>query len=115
MSRDPTHPELTELRAAVELACQPTYGPHIVLGRERIAGMPRQWVLENIEAVGRSALDFADKEWGYWEYGRFLEVLDKIGASELLGRLVAEGLQSSDMDVREMAELWSDRGGEPSE
>ena len=35
------------------------------------------------EAVARTALNFAGKEWGFWEYGRFLEVLDHIGAATL--------------------------------
>ena len=110
MTDDATHPALSELRAAVERACQPTYVPYILDGRKRVAEMPRQWVLENIEAIGRAALNFTDKEWGSWEYGRFLEVLDYVGASDLLGRMVREGLQNSDVDVRELAQLWADRG-----
>jgi hypothetical protein len=100
MPVDSVHPDLSDLRAAVERACQPTYAPYILEGRKRVAEMPRQWVLENVEAVGRAALNFADKEWGSWEYGRFLEVLDVIGAHELLGRMVREGLASSEVDVR---------------
>jgi hypothetical protein len=106
MPVDSAHPDLSDLRDAVQLACQPTSGPKIVEGRRRVAEMPREWVLENIEAVGRSALNFTDSEWGSWEYGRFLEVLDVIGAHELLGRMVREGLASADVDVRDLAECW---------
>src|SRR5688500_11504589 len=106
MPVDAAHPDLKDLRAAVARACEPTYAPYILEGRKRVAEMPRQWVLENIEAVGRSTLNFADKEWGAWEYGRFLELLDEVGASELLGRMVREGLASADLDVRELAKCW---------
>lgn len=106
MPVDPSHPDLRNLGDAIQLACQPTYAPKIVEGRRRVAAMPRAWVLSNIEAIGRSALDFADKEWGSWEYGRFLELLDQLGAHELLGRMVREGLRSADVDVRDLAECW---------
>lgn len=104
---------MNDLRDAVLLACQPTYVPKILDGRKRVAEMPRPWVLENIEAVGRAALDFADKEWGYWEYGRFLELLVVIGARELLRRMVDEGMASSDVNVRDFAEIWLNDGGSP--
>ena len=106
MPVDPSHPDVNELRDAIQLACQPTYVPKILEGRRRVAEMPRAWVLVNIEATGRSALNFADKEWGSWEYGRFLELLDHVGAHELLGRMVREGLASADVDVRDLAECW---------
>ncbi len=48
-------------------------------------------------------LNFAD----YWEYGRFLEVLEVVDAWELVRKLVAEGLVSSEFDVRDLADLWS--------
>jgi hypothetical protein len=106
MCVDATYPELSDLRAAVERACKPTYVPYINEGRKRVAELPRDWVLQNIEAVGRSALHFADKEWGAWEYGRFLELLNLLGAQELLGRMVREGLASPDVDVHDLAECW---------
>ena len=67
--------------------------------------MPREWVLANIDAVARGVLNFSD----YWEYGRFLELLDHIGAHEMVSALVIEGLTSSEEDVRDIAELWSER------
>ena len=102
MPAEPSHLDLSDLRDAIQLACQPTHGPKIIDGRRRVAELPREWVLENIEAIGRSALNFAHEEWGCWEYGRFLELLDHIGAHELLGRMVREGLASEDVDVREI-------------
>ena len=103
-SRDPD-PAMNDLRAAIHRACQPTTARYIVDGRDRVAAMPRQWVLANIEAVARDCLDLGD----YWEYGRFLELLDHLGARDLLGRFVEEGLRSADADVRDMSELWRER------
>jgi hypothetical protein len=110
MPLESAHPELSDLRDALQLACQPTYAPKTLEGRRRVAEMPREWVLENIEAVGRSNLNFAD----YWEYGRFLEVLDVIGAHQLLRRMVREGLASADVDVRDLAECWPNYADPPA-
>jgi hypothetical protein len=71
-----------------------------------VAELPREAVLKNIDAVARSVLNFND----YWEYGRFLELLDHVGAHDKVAALVDEGLKSSDEDVRELAELWAERG-----
>jgi hypothetical protein len=94
------------LREAVALACQSQNAGHIMQGRRRVAELPRDWVLANVEVVARSILDLGD----YWEYGRFLELLDHVGAHDKVAALIAEGLKSSDDDVRDMAELWSERG-----
>lgn len=87
------------------LACQPTYVPHIEDGRRRVAAMPREWALANIEAAARSTLDLDD----YWAYSRLLELLDHIGAHAQVRAMVSEGLASSDADVRDAAESWADR------
>ncbi len=96
---------ISELRAAVYQACAPAYVPYIREGRRRVAALPRAWVLRSIERIGREELCLAD----FWEYGRLLELLDEIGAVELLRQLVPEGLASTDVDVRDMAGLWVDR------
>ena len=101
-------PDAEELREAVALACQPQNAWRIEQGRERVAAMPREWVLANVEAVARSVLSFGD----YWEYGRYLELLDRLGAHDKVSAMVAEGLKSPDVDVRDMAELWATRGGQ---
>ncbi len=74
----------------------------IIEGRSRVLSLPRQWVLERVERVAHEALDLSD----YWEYGRFLEVLELLGAHESLRRHIATGLESPDEDVRDIAELW---------
>lgn len=56
--------------------------------------------------IARIVLDFGD----YWEYGRYLELLDHLGAHDEVSAMVAEGLKSRDADVRDMAELWAARG-----
>jgi hypothetical protein len=97
-------PNLDDLRSAVQLACQPTYVPRIVAGRQSVLAMPRDWVLENIERVAEEVLDLSDE----WEYRRLLELADLIDAG-LVHRLAALGLRSDDSDVREAAEdFWVD-------
>jgi hypothetical protein len=109
MSQDPDGPETLEaLRTAVELACQPTYVPRIESGRQRILAMRRDWVVEHIVAVGKSALNLDD----YWEYRRLLEILDLLCAEAAVGEVIALGIGHFDPDVREAAEEW--RQGRPA-
>src|SRR5687767_13163541 len=96
-------PSMEDLRAAVQRACQPSYVPYIVEGRDRVLAMPRSWVLAHIEGVAKESLDLED----YWEYRRLLELFDLIGARDELQRLIAHGCQSADGDVREAAEDFS--------
>jgi len=106
MQREFNNPDIRELQAAVKRACQPTHARLIMEGRGLVAKLPRDWILANIEQVGRSVLNFAD----YWEYGRFLEVLEAIEAWELIRKFVGEGLVSPEFDVRDLADLWAQRG-----
>jgi hypothetical protein len=99
---DVEQPSLEELRASVQRACKPTYAPYIIDGRKRVAALPRPSVLVHI---ANESLNLAD----YWEYGRLLELLDIIEADELMRELVAKGLTSEDVDIRDMAELWGDK------
>lgn len=96
-----SEPEATieALRNAVMLACQPTYVPRFVAGREQVLAMPREWVLVHLEQVAISALNLAD----YWEYRRLLELAQLLDPA-LVQRLVAIGERSGDADVREAAE-----------
>ena len=100
-----SHPDAEELRQAVALACRPQNAGRIVQGRDRVAAMPREWVLANVEAAARSVVDFGD----YWEYARYLELLDHLGAVDEVSTMVAEGLKSADWDVRDVAEMWAAR------
>ncbi len=88
-----------ELKAAVELACQPQNAHRIMAGRQQVLAFRRDWVIENIEEVANEVLDLHD----YWEYRRLLELVEML-SSEVLQRFVAIGLASKDADVREGAE-----------
>ena len=92
-------PSLDDLRAAIQLACQPQNTGLIVAGRERVLAMPREWVLQHLERIALESLDLSD----YWEYRRLLEMAQLLDVA-LLPRFVSFGLDSSDPDVCEAAE-----------
>jgi len=69
--------DVDHLREANSLACQPQNASRIEQGRKSVAEMPRAWVLQNIEAIAHTVLELND----FWEYGRYLELLNHIGAS----------------------------------
>jgi hypothetical protein len=96
MSMTSTH--LSKLKEGLLLACQPTGITLILQGREQVLALPREFVLANIESLAANSLDLSD----YWEYRRLLE-LAKILDFDLLQRLVAWGLVSTDPDVLEAA------------
>ena len=97
-------PILDALRASVKLACQPQNARWIVAGRDQVLAMTRPWVLEQIEKVAAECLDLSD----YWEYRRLLELAELLD-TELVQRLIPQGLRSSDSDVREAAEDFAAR------
>ena len=101
--------DVNQLREAVALACQPQNAWRILQGRTHVAALPRDWVLSNIEIVARSVLALHDS----WEYGRYLELLDHIGARDIVRSMVDEGLEHADPDVRDMAQLWVSRVDDP--
>jgi hypothetical protein len=87
-----------DLRAAIQLACQPQNAHRIVAGRQQVLTMPRAWVLQSIEKVATECLDLTDS----WEYRRLLELAGQLD-TDLLQRLVQMGHASDDEDVREAA------------
>lgn len=89
---------IEELRAAIQLACQPQNAHRIVAGRQQVLAMPRGWVLQSIEEVATDCLDLTD----YWEYRRLLELASELDA-DLVQRLVQLGHASDCNDVREAA------------
>lgn len=102
-------PTLADLRAAVELACQPRNAWRIDAGRNLVLAMPRSWVLTHLETVAGEAIDFGD----YWEYRRLLELAERLD-SGMVRRLASFGLVSADPDLREAAEdaiSWLDKTG----
>src|SRR5688572_9900968 len=92
-------PSLDALREAVEQACQCTYVPKIVAGRDQVLAMPRTWVLEHIERVAVERLNLSDD----WEFRRLLELAQLLDL-ELVRRLVSLAMGSTKPDVVEAAE-----------
>lgn len=94
---------MERLRAAVSLACTPQNAHRIVQGREAVLALPRDWVLQHLQAVATQVLDLSDD----WEYRRLLELARLLDA-ELTARLVAIGIGHDDPDVRDAAEDFRD-------
>lgn len=90
---------LSALRCAVEEACKPTRVSVIESGRLQVLLMEAQWVRDHIVEVAREVLNPDDD----WEYRRFLELL-AMACPELVSTMIAQGLSSTDPDVREAAE-----------
>lgn len=91
-------PSVEDLRAAVQLACQPQNAHRIEAGRHQVLAMSRCWVMERIEQVAIESLDISDS----WEYRRLLELAELLDVT-VLERLIPLGL-SSVTDVREAAQ-----------
>ena len=72
--------------------------------------MPREWVIANVDRAVEAALDLTD----YWDYRRLLEMLIIIKAHDSFNRYIANGLASTDYDIREAAEDFSGSLDEPS-
>jgi hypothetical protein len=94
----PPDKNTTELRDAIQRACEAQNVGVIVAGRQSVLDMPRDWVLENIEEVAAASLNLSDE----WEYRRLLELSALLDAA-LVQRLAVSGLNSNDPDIRETA------------
>ena len=90
----------------LEHACQCQNIRNIELGREAAAELPRTWLLERIERIAASQLDF-DKD--DYEYRRLLELSHSLD-QQLFRRLVKRGLLSENADVREAAHHFQSVG-----
>jgi len=88
----------SDLLAAVQTACQPTYVPTIERGRKAVLALPREWVVANIERVVETGLDLTD----YWQYRRLLELYSLLDPA-LVHRLVKVGEASNDPEIAEAA------------
>jgi hypothetical protein len=88
-----------QLRAALERACRAQNDSVITRGRAEILAMPRDLVLQNIEALAPLTLPLDED----WEYRRLLELFAELDAP-LLQRLITRGLKSANPEVREAAQ-----------
>lgn len=87
----------------LELACQAQNARNIVLGRTAILGVPRVWLLANIERYAEPLLQLQDE----WEYRRLGELYTQLDDA-LLERLVIRGLSSQDEGIRQAAHDFGD-------
>jgi len=98
-----------QIRSAVmhyllELACQAQNTRNILLGRQALQSVPREWLLNNIERCAQFLLELEDE----WEYRRLLEVYEQLDA-HLTHRLASRGLSSPKSDIQETAHEWLER------
>lgn len=91
------------MRYLLELACQAQNAQNIRLGRAALLGLPRAWLLANIEHHADPLLQLQDE----WEYRRLGELYAQLD-DDLLGRLVTRGLASLDTDIRQAAHDFED-------
>jgi hypothetical protein len=95
------------MRYLLELACQAQNTGNIQLGRAALLGLPRAWLLAQIERHAEPLLHLQDE----WEYRRLGELYAQLD-NALLGRLAARGLSSPDSNIRQSAhefEEWLGR------
>ncbi len=89
---------IKNLKEAVGLACDASYTPNILKGRDIILSMPKKWVLENIENVAAETLNLSDE----WHFRRLLEVYETLD-QDLVTKLVEFGLKSTNEEIVEAA------------
>src|SRR5262249_4316243 len=70
----------------------------------------RARVREQIKHVAEKALDLSD----FWEYTRWLQLLQLPGAREVIQKLLTRGLASPGTDIRDTAEHGKKRPGRTS-
>ena len=90
--------ELQSLFSELILLSSFSHGGIIVV-RETVLRLPRQWVLDHIEEASEIYLS----EGGFEEYRRFLELFILLDR-DLTVRLARRASQSSDYDIREAGE-----------
>ncbi|TLD69825.1 hypothetical protein FEM03_16005 [Phragmitibacter flavus] len=79
-------------------ACDSTHDRLLVLVRNVIKAIPKDWLINRIEAVAENTVNFEDE----WEYRRLLYFYDLIDPA-LVERLALRGLKSSNFEVIEIA------------
>lgn len=93
---------LRVLQEAMSFACQATHTGVIVIARQVIAEMPRDWLRENLIVAAKARLNFDDD----WEYRRLLELTAQV-CPDLIVRLIPLGQESTNPEVREVAEDYA--------
>jgi hypothetical protein len=91
------------VRYLLSLACEAQNARNISLGREYLAKIPRDWLVERIESWAEFLLTANDE----WEFRRLLELYSVLDET-LTRRLVERGKASSIEEIREAAFEWAD-------
>lgn len=86
------------MRYLLELACQAQNINNIMLGRNALLSLPRDWLVQTIECYAEFLLELEDE----WEYRRLLEVYEQLDDT-LVHRLALRGLTSPDSEIQETA------------
>lgn len=86
------------LKMLIESACLSQNYRSIELGREKIGEIDKTWLKEHFIDIAYSCIDLNDE----WEYRRLLELVS-VTSPELKQDIVAQGLDSSNEEVREAA------------
>jgi hypothetical protein len=92
-------PDLLELCTSQKFGCS---------AQDIVLGLPRDWVIDNIEAAARPLLDQADNI----DYLMLLSLYERLG-NDLAMRLAREGASSSDFDIRELGEEYLQQNTPP--
>jgi hypothetical protein len=83
----------------LELACQAQNERNIVLGRELLVELPREWLLTRIAKLAEAHLPLDNP----WEFRRLLEMYQSLD-SNLRQRMAESRRNDSDPEIREVAE-----------
>lgn len=85
-------------------ACEAQNIANITIARGLILQIPSKWLLDNLKSVAEETIDFNDD----WEYRRLLELVECI-SKELLKWAVELGLNSNDIEIKEVAEDFKEK------
>ncbi|WP_134685090.1 hypothetical protein [Brevibacillus migulae] len=99
----PLSTSLKILTLLVQFACVGQNSAPIMLARKQLKTIPSDWLNQHLPSVTDKAITLEDE----WEYRRFLELLDEAQLTNLLNLYINEGMKSSNEEVREAAEDFS--------
>ena len=87
----------------IEWACKPQNDTPIIIARERIAQINKDWLKVRFLDVAKACIDFSD----YWEYRRLLELIVLVLPEAKMSVLkICE--DSEDEDIREVIEDYKE-------
>lgn len=87
------------LKKLLEWACQPQNTTPIVIARNKISEINKEWLLKNLIEVAVECIDMYDE----WEYRRLAEVVVGV-IPELKQEVLEFGVESENEEIREVVE-----------